>query len=80
MGENLVEAVFMNLYRRLAVNSIQNQLKKGSFWPGLSKKLLFRNHFQMLFFAFFNVGYHKDVQSVGILGAHTAYSLNFGMD
>ena len=70
----------MSVYRRLAVNSIQNQLKKGSFWPGLSKKLLFRNPFQMLFFAFFNVGYHKDVQSVGILRAHTAYSLNFGMD
>ena len=38
-GENLVEAVFMSVYRRVAVNSIQNQLKIGRcpkpFWPGL---------------------------------------------
>ena len=40
MGEkNLVKAVFMSVYRRLAANSIQNQMKKGrcpkTFWPGL---------------------------------------------
>ena len=39
VGENLVKAVFMSVYRRLAANSIQNQVKKGrcpkTFWPGL---------------------------------------------
>ena len=40
MGEkNLVKAVFMSVYRGLAANSIQNQMKKGRcpkiFWPGL---------------------------------------------
>ena len=40
VGEkNLVKAVFMSVYRGLAANSIQNQMKKGScpktFWPGL---------------------------------------------
>ena len=38
-GGNLVEAVFMSVYRRLAANSIQNQVKEGRcpkpFWPGL---------------------------------------------
>ena len=38
-GGNLVEAVFKSVYRRLAANSIQNQVKKGrcpkTFWPGL---------------------------------------------
>ena len=38
-GKNLVKAVFMSVYRRLAANSIQNQVKKGrcpkTFWPGL---------------------------------------------
>ena len=38
-GKNLVEAVFMSVYRRVAVNSMQNQLKMGRcpkpFWPGL---------------------------------------------
>ena len=30
MGEkNLVKAVFMSVYRGLAANSIQNQMKKG---------------------------------------------------
>ena len=40
MGEkNLVKAVFMSVYRRLAANSIQNRIKKGrcskTFWSGL---------------------------------------------
>ena len=39
VGENLVKAMFMSMYRRLAANSIQNQVKKGrcpnTFWPGL---------------------------------------------
>ena len=38
-GRNLVKAVFMSVYRRLAANSIEKQVKKGwcpeSFWPGL---------------------------------------------
>ena len=38
-GGSLVKAVFMSVYRRLAANSIQNQVKKGRcpkiFWPGL---------------------------------------------
>ena len=38
-GRNLVKAVFMSVHRRLAANSIQNQVKKGrcpkTFWPGL---------------------------------------------
>ena len=28
-GKNLVKAVFMSVYRKLAANSIQNQVKKG---------------------------------------------------
>ena len=39
VGENLVEAVFMSVYHRLAANFIQNQVKKGrcpnTFGPGL---------------------------------------------
>ena len=38
-GENLVKAVFMSVYRMLAANPVQNQVKKGrcpkTFWPGL---------------------------------------------
>ena len=40
-GKNLVKAVFMSGYRRIAANSIQNQVKKGgggvsqTFWPRL---------------------------------------------
>ena len=37
--KNLVKAVFMSVYRGLAANSIQNQMKKGrcpkTFWPRL---------------------------------------------
>ena len=29
VGKNLVKAVFMSVYRKLAANSIQNQVKKG---------------------------------------------------
>ena len=39
VGKNLVEAEFMSVYRRLAANSIQNQVKKrrclNTFLPGL---------------------------------------------
>ena len=37
--KNLVKAVFMSVYCRLAANSIQRHVKKGKcpkpFWPGL---------------------------------------------
>ena len=37
--KNLVKAVFMSVYCRLAANSIQEHVKKGrcpkTFWPGL---------------------------------------------
>ena len=39
VGENLVKAVFVSVYRRLAVNSIEKHVKKRrcpkTFWPGL---------------------------------------------
>ena len=42
-GKNLVEAMFMSVYRRLAANSTQNQVKKGrcpnTFGPGLYHNL-----------------------------------------
>ena len=38
-GENLVKAVSMSVYQRLAVNSIEKHVKKErcpkTFWPGL---------------------------------------------
>ena len=38
-GKNPVKAMLMSVYRRLAANSIQNQVKKGrcpkTFWSGL---------------------------------------------
>ena len=37
-GKTVVKAVFMSVYRRLAINSIEKHLKKGrcpkTFWPG----------------------------------------------
>ena len=39
LGENLVKWVFVSVYRRLAVNSIEKHVKDGRFpktyWPGL---------------------------------------------
>ena len=84
----------MSVYRRLAADSIQNQLKKGrcpnTFWPGLSEKLLFGNHLQMLLFCTFqfwllqrcpkcwNFSLFRRIFTSS--GVHTTYSLNFGMD
>ena len=94
VGENLVRAVFISVYCTLAANSIQNQVKKGrcpkTFWPGLSEKLHFGNHFQMLLICIFqfwllqkcakcfNFSMFRWIFTSS--GAYTAYSLNFGMD
>ena len=61
-----------------------------SFWPGLSEKLLFRNLFQMLLFCTFQFCLQQICPKFWIFsmfgwtftssGAHTVYSLNFGMD
>ena len=60
------------------------------FWPGLFKKLLLWNHFQMLLFCIFQIWLVQrcpkcwKFSMFGWIftssGAHTAYSLNFGMD
>ena len=94
VGKSLVRAVFMSVYCRLAANSIQNQAKKGrcpkTFWPGLSEKLHFGNHFQMLLICIFQFWLLQkcakcfNFSMFGWIftssGAYTAYSLNFGMD
>ena len=44
MGENLVKAVFMSVYRRLAANSIQNQVKKGRCFAKVHSKSFLKIH------------------------------------
>ena len=60
MGENLVKAVFMSVYRRLAANSIRNQVKRGGipkpFGQGCPKRCLSEITSKFNNFAVFNFG------------------------
>ena len=74
----------MSVYCRLAANSIQNQVKKGrcpkTFRPGLSEKLHFGNHFQMLLICIFQFWLlRKCVQSVLILACSDEYLQVLGL-
>ena len=73
----------MSVYRRLAANSIRNQVKRGGvpkpFGQDCPKSCLSEITSKCYYFAFFNFGYYKDVQSVGILACSDEYLQVLGL-